>query len=179
MPALDELARTRGTAEAGRMFTGDRSGDFLFALLHRAGLASQPVSVSRTDGMRLHGVRMTAPVHCAPPQNRPAPAERDTCAPFLRREIELLVSLRVVVALGGFAWNTLLSTLAAVGWQVPRPRPRFGHGASVELVDGTGRVLHLLGCYHVSQQNTFTGRLTPDMLDDVLATAQRRAGKSA
>ena len=170
-----------GANRTGRMFTGDRSGDVLFAALHRAGLASQPHSVSADDGMHLSGVRITAPVHCAPPQNKPTPQERDTCAPFLRREWELIAP-DVVVVLGGFGWQALLSSLASTGWTIPRPRPRFGHGAEVVIsrvgheLDGGVRRLTLLGCYHVSQQNTFTGTLTPAMLDSVLARAKGLAG---
>ena len=162
-----------GGNRTGRMFTGDRSGDFLFAALHRAGLASQPTSVRRDDGLTLHDVRVTAPVHCAPPDNKPTPDERRRCSPYLGRELELLApTVRVAVVLGGFGWQALLATLADQGWLVPRPRPRFGHGAHVRLQHPTGRSLDLVGCFHVSQQNTFTGRLTPRMLDDVLGTAR-------
>jgi len=150
-----------GANRTGRMFTGDRSGDWLFAALWRAGLANQPESHDRRDGLVLRGVYVTAPVRCAPPANRPTPAERDACAPFLTREFALLSSARVVVALGAFGF-------AAVARHFDlRPRPRFGHGAEVALPDG--RVL--LGCYHVSQQNTFTGRLTAPMLDTVFDRA--------
>jgi uracil-DNA glycosylase family 4 len=170
-----------GANRTGRMFTGDRSGEVLFAALHRAGLASQPHSVSANDGMRLSGVRITAPVHCAPPANTPTPRERDTCAPFLRREWELIAP-EVVVVLGGFGWQALLSSLASTGWTIPRPRPKFGHGAEVVIsrvdhqVDSSVRRLTLLGCYHVSQQNTFTGTLTPAMLDAVLQRAKSLVG---
>jgi uracil-DNA glycosylase len=154
------------------MFTGDRSGDFLFAALHRAGLASQPHAVSADDGLTLTGVRITAPVHCAPPDNKPTTAERDTCSPYLARELELLAdTVRVAVVLGGFGWQALLGRLARAGFDVPRPRPRFGHGAEAVVRHPDGRALTLLGCYHVSQQNTFTGRLTPTMLDEILARA--------
>jgi len=150
-----------GANRTGRMFTGDRSGDWLFAALWRAGLANQPESHDRRDGLVLRGVYVTAPVRCAPPANRPTPAERDACAPFLTREFALLSSARVVVALGAFGF-------AAVARHFDlRPRPQFGHGAEVALPDG--RVL--LGCYHVSQQNTFTGRLTAPMLDTVFDRA--------
>ena len=158
-----------GGNRTGRMFTGDRSGDVLFAALHAVGLANQPTSVHRDDGLELHGVRITAPVHCAPPDNKPTPAERDTCGSWLRAELALLAP-RAVVALGGFAWQTVLPVLAGAGWTVPRPRPRFGHGAHVVL-EGAAGPLHLFGSYHVSQQNTFTGRLTPAMLEDVLRRA--------
>jgi uracil-DNA glycosylase family 4 len=167
-----------GGNRTGRMFTGDRSGDVLYAALHQVGLASQPTSVSADDGMRLHGVRITAPVHCAPPDNRPTPAERDTCRSWLARELQLLrPTLRAVVVLGGFGWQALLPVLAASSWQLPRPLPVFGHGAKVRLpaTDG-GPELSLFGSYHVSQQNTFTGRLTPAMLEQVLAAAATAAG---
>lgn len=164
-----------GANRTGRMFTGDRSGDFLFAALHRAGLASQPTARSADDGMTLSGVRITSPVHCAPPQNKPTTTERNTCAPFLARELELLApTLRVALVLGGFGWQALLGTLDRSGWTVPRPRPRFGHGATAVVERGSQR-LTLLGCFHVSQQNTFTGRLTPAMLDEILAEATRIA----
>ncbi|MEY9874179.1 uracil-DNA glycosylase family 4 [Streptacidiphilus sp. MAP12-33] len=166
-----------GGNRTGRMFTGDRSGDVLVAALHAVGLASQPTSERLDDGLRLHGVRFTAPVHCAPPDNRPTPAERDTCRPWLVRELQLLrPTLRAVVALGAFGWQALFPALAAAGWTVPRPRPAFGHGARVVLEPaGDGSPLTLFGCYHVSQQNTFTGRLTPAMLRGVLAEAWQAA----
>jgi len=157
-----------GANRTGRMFTGDRSGDWLYAALHRAGLANRPTSTARDDGLRLEGVRITAAVRCAPPANKPTPAERDRCAPFLERELALLGSLRVVVALGSFGWDAALRALAA--GRPPRPKPRFGHGAEAEA----GGVA-LLGCYHPSQQNTFTGRLTEAMLDAVLARARELA----
>ena len=163
-----------GANRTGRMFTGDRSGDWLFGALHRAGLASSPASVSRHDGQQLTGVRITAAVHCAPPDNKPSTVERDTCAPWLRRELELTAAaVRVVVALGGFAWAAGLAALGECGWEIPRPRPRFAHAAEVRLERG-GESLVLLGCYHPSQQNTFTGRLTEAMLDDVLARAKQQ-----
>lgn len=164
-----------GGNRTGRIFTGDRSGDVLFAALYRAGLASQPTSVWRDDGLALRDTRIFAAVRCAPPQNKPAPGERDTCAPWLHREVELIKpTLRVVVALGAFAWSAWWPVLSSVYAQpVPVPRPAFGHGA---LVPAAGTVPALLGSYHVSQQNTFTGRLTPAMLDDVLARAKSLAG---
>jgi uracil-DNA glycosylase family 4 len=166
-----------GANRTGRMFTGDRSGDFLFAALHRAGLANQPTAVSRDDGLRLDGVRLVAPVKCAPPANKPTPAERRTCAPWLARELELLgPGVRVFLALGAFGWKALLDTLSDIGWTVQRPVPSFGHGAEVALTSPDGSAATLLGCFHVSQQNTFTGRLTPRMLDDVLARAVGLAG---
>ena len=163
-----------GGNRTGRIFTGDRSGDVLFAALHRARLANQPTSVSRDDGLELRHTRIFPAVRCAPPANKPTPEERDTCAPWLHREVELLrPTLRVVVALGAFAWNAWWPTLQAVyGLPPPSPRPKFGHGA-LWFAGGAPR---LLGCYHVSQQNTFTGRLTPAMLDDVLARAKTLAG---
>ena len=161
-----------GANRTGRMFTGDRSGDWLFGALHRAGLATSPASVSRDDGQQLAGVRITAAVRCAPPDNKPTTAERDTCAPWLLRELELTArSVRVVIALGGFAWTAALGDLAECGWVIPRPRPKFGHGAKVHL-ERAGASLVLLGCYHPSQQNTFTGRLTEPMLDDIFSRAR-------
>jgi len=167
-PAKDGGNRT------GRVFTGDRSGDFLFAALHRAGLASQPTSMRRDDGLRLRDAYVAAAVRCAPPANRPHPDERDRCAPFLQREMALLAQLRVVVALGAFAWEAGLRAIEARHARLPRPLPRFGHGA--EAAAGPYVVL---GTYHPSQQNTFTGRLTPAMLDAVLARARRLAALEA
>ncbi len=164
-----------GANRTGRVFTGDRSGDWLFAALHRAGFAAQPESTSRDDGQRLDGLRVTAAVRCAPPGNAPTPTERDTCAPWLVREIQLCRP-RVIVALGGFAWTAVLRDLVAAGIPVPRPRPVFGHGAEARLDGPDGGLLSLLGCYHPSQQNTFTGRLTEAMLDDVLGRARALAG---
>jgi uracil-DNA glycosylase family 4 len=158
-----------GGNRTGRMFTGDRSGDVLFAALHAAGLANQPTSVHPGDGLALIRTRITAPVHCAPPDNKPTPDERARCSAWLEAELALLTpTLRAVVVLGGWGWQALLPVLAAAGWTVPRPRPRFGHGVHVELAGP--RPLHLFGSYHVSQQNTFTGRLTEPMLDAVLAS---------
>jgi uracil-DNA glycosylase family 4 len=169
-----------GANRTGRMFTGDRSGEVLFAALYAVGLASAPVSISATDDFELYGVRITAPVRCAPPANKPTPTERDNCRPWLARELELLgPSLRSVLVLGAFGWQALLPVLAAAGWAVPRPRPAFGHGASIELRSAENGVLHLVGSYHVSQQNTFTGRLTPAMLRDVLRHAAVLAGLPA
>jgi uracil-DNA glycosylase family 4 len=164
-----------GGNRTGRVFTGDRSGDVLFAALHRAGLANQPISVSADDGLELRATRIFAAVRCAPPDNKPTPDERDTCAPWLRREIALIrPTLRVVVALGAFAWAAWWPALRSVyEMRPPQPRPAFGHGAEVRI---GGPVPVLLGCYHVSQQNTFTGRLTPAMLDRVFATAKELAG---
>ena len=161
-----------GANRTGRIFTGDRSGDWLFAALHRAGMASQPTSIHAGDGLRLTGARIVAAVRCAPPANRPTPAERDACAHWLDREVALvLATTRSVVALGSFAWAAALGTLGRNGFVVPRPRPRFGHAAEVLLTGEGRRTLRLLGCYHPSQQNTFTGKLTESMLDEVLAKA--------
>jgi len=154
-----------GANRTGRMFTGDRSGDWLFAALHRTGFANQPESVARDDGLRLTGAFVTAAVRCAPPDNKPSVDERDRCAPYLAGELELL-SWRIVVALGGFAWDAVLRH---TGWS--GRKPRFGHGAEVALPDGRA----LLGSYHVSQQNTFTGRLTEPMLDEVFLRAREIA----
>jgi len=162
-----------GANRTGRMFTGDRSGDVLFAALHAVGLANQPTSVHAGDGLELRGVRITAPVHCAPPENKPTPAERDNCSSWLFAELQLLRP-RAVVVLGAFGWQSFLSALPTFGWQVPRPRPRFGHGAHVEIPGVLG-TLHVFGSYHVSQQNTFTGKLTPAMLEDVLTRAAEQA----
>lgn len=161
-----------GANRTGRMFTGDRSGDFLFAAMYAAGLATQPTAESIDDGLALIGARVSSPVHCAPPDNAPTPQERNTCAPFLARELELLApTLRSVVVLGAFGWQALFSTLAAAGWAVPRPRPKFTHGARVVVDHPDGRSLAVFGCFHVSQHNTFTGRLTPSMLEAVLRAA--------
>jgi uracil-DNA glycosylase len=159
-----------GANRTGRMFTGDRSGDWLYAALHRAGYANQPTSVDSADGLALTGAFVTATVRCAPPANKPTPAERDACLPFLAQELALLKESRVLVALGGFGWDGALRAASSLGIEVPRPRPRFGHGAEADL----GR-WKLLGCYHPSQQNTFTGRLTETMLNDVLARARQLA----
>ncbi|MFF6786147.1 uracil-DNA glycosylase family protein [Streptomyces sp. NPDC012510] len=164
-----------GGNRTGRMFTGDRSGDVLYAALHDVGLASRGTAVGVDDGLELHGVRITSPVHCAPPANKPTPEERDTCRPWMVRELELLrPSLRAVVVLGAFGWQATLPALVEAGWDMPRPRPVFGHGTHVPL-DG----LDLFGCFHVSQRNTFTGRLTPAMLREVLGRAARAAGLPA
>ncbi|WP_309066400.1 uracil-DNA glycosylase [Microbacterium sp.] len=166
-----------GANRTGRMFTGDRSGEVLYAAMHAVGLASRPVAVWRDDGLELYGTRISAPVRCAPPANKPTPDERHRCAPFLARELELLGgTVRVVVVLGGFGWQALMASLMDAGWLVPRPRPRFGHGARVRIAHRDGRMLDVLGCFHVSQQNTFTGRLTPAMVEEVLAKAKQLAG---
>jgi uracil-DNA glycosylase family 4 len=159
-----------GANRTGRIFTGDRSGDWLFAALHRTGFASQPESVALDDGLELRDCYITAAVRCAPPANRPTPAERDACLPYAVRELELLPALRVVLCLGGFAWAAALRLLVRAGEPVPRPRPAFGHGAEV-----AGGRLTVLGSFHPSQQNTFTGRLTEPMTDDVLRRARALA----
>jgi uracil-DNA glycosylase family 4 len=168
-----------GGNRTGRIFTGDRSGDFLFASLYRCGLAAQPTSVAAGDGQRLLGARMAAAVRCAPPDNKPEPSERDACAPWLVAELGLVApGLRVIVCLGSFAWQAVWPTLGRCGFVVPRPRPAFGHGAEVRLSkpsDPDG--LFVLGCYHPSQQNTFTGRVTPAMLDDIFTRAHALAGQ--
>lgn len=159
-----------GANRTGRMFTGDRSGDWLYAALHRAGYANQPTSESRRDGLALEDAYVTAVVRCAPPANRPAPEERDACLPYLERELELLTRCQVIVALGAFAWDGTLRAIRSLGGAVPRPKPHFAHGAEAKAGDWT-----LLGSYHPSQQNTFTGKLTEPMLDAVF----RRAGELA
>jgi len=164
-----------GGNRTGRIFTGDRSGDWLVASMHRVGLASQPTSVHAADGLELIDTRMVAAVRCAPPQNKPTPEERDTCAPWLDRELALVAaSVRVVVVLGGFGWDAALAAFRRLGWTTPVRKPRFGHGVEVE-VDAGGHPILLLGCYHPSQQNTFTGRLTEPMLDGVFAQAAQIA----
>lgn len=162
-----------GANRTGRMFTGDRSGDFLYAALHRVGLASAARSRHRTDSLRLRDVYITAAVRCAPPANRPSTAERDACLPYTRAELDILAQLRVIVCLGAFAWAGALRLLEQDA-RALRPRPRFAHGAEVAV----GRQL-LLGCFHPSQQNTFTGRLTEAMIDEVLRRACALAGVDA
>jgi uracil-DNA glycosylase len=160
-----------GGNRTGRIFTGDRSGDFLFAALWRAGFANQPTSTHREDGLRVRDAWITAAVRCAPPANRPTGGERDECLPWSVQELELLPRIRVALCLGAFAWDAALRLRAAVsGEAVPRPRPRFGHGA-----EHPGERFSLLGCFHPSQQNTFTGRLTEPMIDAVLLRARELA----
>jgi uracil-DNA glycosylase len=161
-----------GGNRTGRIFTGDRSGDFLYQALHEAGLSSSPRSRRRDDGLTLSGVRISAVVHCAPPANKPTVDERDACLPFLGRELGLLHDARVIVALGAFAWDGVLRSLASLGHPVPRPRPIFGHGAEA----GAGPYI-VVGSFHPSQQNTFTGRLTPAMLRAVIVRAQELAAR--
>ena len=155
-----------GGNRTGRVFTGDRSADWLFASMHRTGFANQPNSDHVGDGLRLDGAFVTAAVRCAPPANKPLPAERDNCLPYAREELDLLASVRVIVCLGGFAWDAAGRVL-----EMGRPRPRFGHGAEHVLPDGRT----ILGCFHPSQQNTFTGRLTEAMIDAVFARARELA----
>ncbi len=155
-----------GANRTGRVFTGDRAGDWLFASLHRTGIASQPESSHRGDGLSLRDAWISAVVRCAPPANRPTPGERDNCLPYLERELAAMPRLRVIVALGGFGWDGVLRALRADGRPVPKPKPRFGHGGEARI----GELL-LIGCYHPSQQNTFTGRLTEPMTDAVFSRA--------
>jgi len=165
-----------GANRTGRVFTGDRSGDVLYAALHRAGLANSPISVDAADGLTLNGTRVVAAVRCAPPENAPTPAERSTCAPWLTAEWQLAGGdVRVIVALGAFGWRSALDMIRSGGGQVPRPQPKFGHGAAATLRAAHGEVVLLLGCYHPSQQNTFTGKLTTKMLDDVFVKARKMA----
>jgi uracil-DNA glycosylase len=159
-----------GGNRTGRIFTGDRSGDWLFASLHRTGFANQPESRDRDDGLQLEDAYVTAVVRCAPPQNKPTPGERDTCIPYLVRELRLLERARVLVPLGSFAWDGALRALAGLDVETPRPKPRFGHGVEARV----GRYT-LLGCFHPSQQNTFTGRLTEPMIDEIFTRARRLA----
>jgi uracil-DNA glycosylase family 4 len=163
-----------GANRTGRIFTGDRSGEWLYAALHRAGYANRAESEHRGDGLRLRDAYVTAVVRCAPPANKPTPEERDRCLPYLERELQLLGECRVIVALGAFGWDGVLRAARALGAPVPRPRPRFGHGAEADL----GR-WSLLGCFHPSQQNTFTGRLTVPMIDAVFSRARELAGSRA
>ena len=163
-----------GGNRTGRVFTGDRSGDFLFAALHRAGLANQAACVDAADGLALNDTRVAAAVRCAPPGNAPTPAERATCAPWLDAEWRLVGSeVRVIVALGAFAWRAVLQMIRSAGGTVGTPAPQFGHGATATLDPSHGDVT-LIGCYHPSQQNTFTGKLTPHMLDEIFRQAAGR-----
>jgi uracil-DNA glycosylase family 4 len=164
--ALGLAPAAHGANRTGRNFTGDRSGDFLFAAMHRSGFANQPMSVAADDGLVLSGMWVSAVNRCAPPENRPSPIERDNCLPFLAREITLLTELRVIVALGSFAWDGALRAMAGLGHGV-KPKLRFGHGAEARVGP-----ISILGCFHPSQQNTFTGKLTTVMLDAVFARAR-------
>jgi uracil-DNA glycosylase family 4 len=159
-----------GTNRTGRMFTGDRSGDWLYAALHRGGYATQPQSWASGDGLELVGIRIVAAVRCAPPANRPSTEEKAACAPWLDRDLDLAAPrLRSILALGSIAWDATLGSARRLGWAVPRPKPRFGHGAEALLTTADARPVRLVGSYHVSQQNTFTGKLTEPMLDAVIA----------
>jgi len=159
-----------GTNRTGRMFTGDRSGDWIYAALHRAGYANQPSSVASGDGLTLTSVRIVAAVRCAPPANKPTPAERQTCGHWLDRDLTLATpSLRSILALGSIGWDAALASARRLGWVVPTPKSRFGHAAQAPLITPGGHAVQLLGSYHVSQQNTFTGKLTEPMLDEVIA----------
>lgn len=163
-----------GTNRTGRMFTGDRSGDWLYAALHRAGYANQPQSLASGDGLELTGMRIIAAVRCAPPANKPTTAQKATCAHWLDRDLELAAPrLQSVLALGSIAWDATLGSARRLGWAVPRPKPRFGHAAHAELTTPEGRSVRLVGSYHVSQQNTFTGKLTEAMLDAAIALLGR------
>ncbi|HEY5334528.1 MAG TPA: uracil-DNA glycosylase, partial [Mycobacteriales bacterium] len=162
-----------GANRTGRVFTGDRSGDWLFAALHRAGLANQPTSTHLGDGLRLRRTRVLSAVRCAPPANKPTTEERDACAPWMHAELTaVLPSMKVVVALGGFAWTQTFSALRAVGVEAPKPTEKFGHGAE----SACGSVITVVGSFHPSQQNTFTGRLTKPMFDAVLRRAVELCG---
>jgi uracil-DNA glycosylase family 4 len=160
-----------GGNRTGRVFTGDRSGDWLFGAMHRAGLANQPVSFARDDGLELRGAYVAAAVRCAPPANKPTIAERDRCLPYLTRELALLDRVRVIVVLGAFAYDAIARVLAATGSPLPVPRPKFGHGVEVATARAT-----VLCSYHPSQQNTFTGKLTEPMLDAIFERARELAG---
>ena len=163
-----------GTNRTGRMFTGDRSGDWLYAALHRAGYASQPQSVASGDGLTLRGLRIIAAVRCAPPANQPTTVEKAACSHWLDRDLELAAPrLRSMLALGSIAWDAALGSARRLDWDVPRPKPRFGHAAEAVLTTPEGRVVRLVGSYHVSQQNTFTGKLTEAMLDTAIARLGR------
>jgi uracil-DNA glycosylase len=159
-----------GTNRTGRMFTGDRAGDWLYAALYRAGYASQPRAWASGDGLELRGIRIVATVRCAPPANKPTTVEKATCAPWLDRDLALATPrLRSMLALGAIGWDSAIGAARRLGWSVPRPKPRFGHGAEARLGLPDGREVLLVGCYHVSQQNTFTGKLTEPMLDAAIA----------
>lgn len=163
-----------GANRTGRIFTGDSSGDFLFASLHRNGLAKLATSISKDDGQELIGTRILCAVRCAPPDNKPSTEEKATCAPFMANEIELLApTARVFVALGNFAWTGLIDQLNSMDFDIPSPKPKFGHGATFSVKDPSGRSLKVIGSYHPSQQNTFTGKLTPAMLDSIFKMANK------
>ena len=168
-----------GANRTGRMFTGDRSGEWLYGALHRARLATRPESTWRDDGLELTNAWLTAAVRCVPPANKPTSAERESCRPYLQREVQAMADLRAIVALGGFAWEAILRVLRDLDYEVPSPKPKFGHGAEVAMGGGAHsarRDLTLIGSYHPSQQNTFTGRLTREMFDTVWSRAVEIAG---
>jgi uracil-DNA glycosylase family 4 len=169
MLVLGIAPAAHGGNRTGRIFTGDRSGDWLYRALHRAGFANHAISTHRGDGLRLRGCYVTAAVRCAPPANRPTPGERDNCLPYFVEELRLLTRVQVLVCLGSFAWDACLRALRSLGHEV-KPKPRFGHGAEAEV----GPYM-VLGCYHPSQQNTFTGKLSEQMLDELFARAARLA----
>jgi uracil-DNA glycosylase family 4 len=165
-----------GANRTGRIFTGDRSGDWLYGALYRLGLAEIPTSTGLDDGQILHGVRITCAVRCAPPDNKPTILEKQTCAPWLVKELQLLLpSVRSIVALGSFAWSAILQSLADLGFIIPKPKPKFGHGVSAEISSPLGKRLLLIASYHPSQQNTFTGKLSQKQLDQVLESAKEFA----
>lgn len=161
-----------GANRTGRMFTGDRSGDFLYAGLHRSGLANQADSVSVEDGLSLKGVYISAAIRCAPPANKPTADQIKQCSSYLLDEYHALKNGKVIMALGGIAWNAVLTLGKQVGWEIPSPKPKFGHQSVVE-----SESISVIGCYHVSQQNTFTGRLTPAMFDEAIAKARELADR--
>ena len=163
-----------GANRTGRIFTGDSSGDFLFSSLHRSGLAKLPTSETRTDGQELYRTRILCAVRCAPPDNKPTTEEKSTCAPFMANEIELLMpTAKVFIALGNFAWTGLIAQLINMGFGVPSPRPKFGHGATFNATSTDGKSVKIIGSYHPSQQNTFTKKLTPPMLDGIFKMANK------
>ena len=163
-----------GANRTGRIFTGDSSGDFLFPALHRAGLAKLPISESRQDGQELYRTRILCAVRCVPPNNKPTTEEKSTCAPFMANEIELLLpTAKVFVALGNFAWTGLITQFISMGFEVPSPRPKFGHAAAFIVRSKAGQELKVIGSYHPSQQNTFTKKLTPAMLDSIFKMANQ------
>ena len=163
-----------GTNRTGRMFTGDSSGDFLYAALHRTGFANQPTSIGAGDGLRLNGIRIVATVRCAPPANAPTAQEKASCLPWLRRDLELSPQVHTIMTLGGIGWDGVLGAARALDWAVPQPKPKFAHAQEVELVRPDGVAVRLVACYHVSPHNTFTKRLTPEMLDEVLQSLRSR-----
>jgi uracil-DNA glycosylase family 4 len=168
-----------GANRTGRIFTGDSSGDFLFASLHRSGLAKLPTSESRKDGQELFGTRILCAVRCAPPDNKPSTEEKATCAPFMANEIELLEpTVKSYVALGNFAWTGLIAQLVSMGYRIPSPRPKFGHKAFFKAISPGGTTVSVIGSYHPSQQNTFTKKLTPPMLYEIFTLAKSESGLS-